>query len=161
MGGAFRKAKYEIRRWRNPRSRTLCVRYGVRSEGGPRRRNFVSLRGKQKFLLFACPVASQRLCYGARPSDWISEFAVRIFVKKSSDFNQKAPPIFRIRILGDCCLAPPKAGLGFGKDFEGIFEIQKQFLPAQTEVRFAKGKHKFEKFINQSFFFRLRRKAKR
>ena len=38
------------------------------SEGGPRRRNFVSLRGKQKFLLFACPVASRRLCYGARPS---------------------------------------------------------------------------------------------
>jgi hypothetical protein len=28
----------------------------------------------------------------ARPSDWISEFAIRIFVKKSSDFNQKAPP---------------------------------------------------------------------
>jgi len=27
----------------------------------------------------------------ARPSDWISEFAVWIFVKKSSDFNQKAP----------------------------------------------------------------------
>jgi len=27
----------------------------------------------------------------ARPSDWISEFAVRIFVKKSSDFNQKVP----------------------------------------------------------------------
>src|SRR3972149_5146077 len=90
----------------------------------------------------------------ARPSDWISKFAVRIFVKKSSDFNQKAPPIFRIRILGDCCLAPPEAGLGFGKDFEGIFEVAKQFLPAQTEVRFAKGKYKFEKFINQSFFFR-------
>ena len=61
------------------------------------------------------------------------------------------PPIFRIRILGECCLAPPEAGLGFGKDFEGIFEIQKQFLPAQTKVRFAEGKHKFEKFINQSF----------
>jgi len=29
----------------------------------------------------------------ARPSDWISEFAVRIFVKKSSDFVQKVPPI--------------------------------------------------------------------
>jgi len=74
----------------------------------------------------------------ARPSDWTSEFKIGIFVKKSSDFIQKAPPIFRIRILGDCCLAPPKAGLGFGKDFEGIFEIQKQFLPAQTEVRRAK-----------------------
>jgi len=87
--------------------------------------------------------------------------AVRIFVKKGSDFIQKAPPIFKIRILGDCCLAPPKAGLGFRRDFEGKFKIQKQFLPAQTEVRFAKGKHKFEKFINQSFFFRQRRKAKR
>ena len=88
----------------------------------------------------------------------------RIFVKKSSDFNQKAPPIFRLRLLGPAerdCLAPPEAGLGSGKDFEGIFEIQKQFLPAQTEVRFAEGKHKFEKFINQSFFFRWRQKAKR
>jgi hypothetical protein len=37
--------------------------------------------------------------------------------------------------LGDFCLAPPKAGLGFGNDFEGIFEVAKQFLPAQTEVR--------------------------
>src|SRR3989344_2732946 len=64
-----------------------------------------------------------------------SKFAVRIFVKKSSDFNQKAPPIFRLRLLGDFCLAPPKAGLGFGEDFEGIFEVAKQFLPAQTEVR--------------------------
>jgi hypothetical protein len=48
-----------------------------------------------------------------------------MFVKVGSDFNQKAPPIFRIRILGPPeadCLAPPKAGLGFGKDFEGIFE---------------------------------------
>jgi len=67
-----------------------------------------------------------------------SKFAIRIFVKKSSDFNQKVPPIFKIRILGDYCLAPPKAGLGSGKDFEGIFEVAKQFLPAQTEVRRAK-----------------------
>jgi len=72
--GAFRKAKYEIRRRRNPSSRTLCVHYGARSEGGPRRTPLFSqkergLRGKQKFLLFACPVASRRLCYGARPSE--------------------------------------------------------------------------------------------
>ena len=44
------------------------------------------------------------------------------------------PPLLKIRILGDCCLAPPEAGLGFGEDFEGIFEVAKQFLPAQTEV---------------------------
>jgi len=72
------------------------------------------------------------------PERKLSKVSVRIFAEKSSDFNQKVPPIFRSRLLGDCCLAPPKAGLGFGKDFEGIFEIQKQFLPAQTEVRRAK-----------------------
>ena len=89
-----------------------------------------------------------------------SKFAVRIFVKKSSDFNQKVPQVFRIRVLGDCCLAPPAAGLGFGKDFKGIFEVVKQFLPAQTEVRFAESKHKFEKFINQSFFSSASRRTK-
>jgi len=39
--------------------------------------------------------APEQVRYGtslfARPSDRISEFSVRIFVKKSSDFNQKAP----------------------------------------------------------------------
>jgi len=75
---------------------------------------------------------------GLSPAERQLKVAIRIFVKKSSDFNQKAPPIFRIRILGDYCLAPPKAGLGFGKDFEGIFEVAKQFLPAQTKVRRAK-----------------------
>src|SRR3990167_1079010 len=53
------------------------------------------------------------------PERKLSKVSVRIFAEKSSDFNQKVPPIFRSRLLGDCCLAPPKAGLGFGKDFEG------------------------------------------
>jgi len=30
----------------------------------------------------------------ARPSDWILKFGIRIFVKKSSNINQKTPPIF-------------------------------------------------------------------
>jgi len=107
---------------------------------------FFLLKGKENFF------AGQR---AKRAAVGRSKFAVRIFVKKSSDFVQKVPPIFKIRILGDCCLAPPKAGLGKSNDFIWIFEIQKQFLPAQTEVRFAEGKHKFEKFINQSFFFRF------
>ena len=29
-----------------------------------------------------------------------------------SDIFKYTPPIFRIRILGDCCLAPPEAGRG-------------------------------------------------
>ena len=53
-GGAFRKAKYEKlrRRWKaraGPEGETSFP-YGV------------------KFFLFACPVASRGLCYGARPS---------------------------------------------------------------------------------------------
>ena len=87
--GVFRKAKYEIRR--------------RKSEGGPRRRNFVSLRGKQKFLLFACPVASRRLCYGARPSENYQKSASgpeaeqsslrgKIFAEKGSDFVQGVEP---------------------------------------------------------------------
>jgi len=101
---------------------------------------------------------------GERRRGGASKFAVRIFVKKSSDFVQKVPPIYNFSVFEGCCLALASLGLGFCRDFEGIFEIQKQFLPAQTEVRFAEGKYKFEKFINQSFFFRPPtggRKAKR
>jgi len=57
--------------------------------------------------------------------------------------------------LGEYCLAPPKAGLGFGKDFEGIFEVAKQFLPAQTEVRtnlFEKIPNPFGIFLLSVFF---------
>jgi len=70
IGGAFRKAKYEIRRRRNPRSRTLCVRYGARSEGG------------QKFL----PPNLLPFCPPKRKS--FSKFSVGIFFEKSSDFVQ-------------------------------------------------------------------------
>jgi len=90
-----------------------------------------------------------------------SEFNVGILFKISSDFVQKVPPFYNFSVFEGCCLALASLGLGKSNDFIWIFEIQKQFLPAQTEVLFAKGKHKFEKFINQSFFFRLRRKAKR
>lgn len=60
----------------------MAGRYGARSEGGPRRRNFVSLRGKQKFLLFACPVASRKICYGARPS-------LKVFQNSAFGFSLK------------------------------------------------------------------------
>ena len=102
-----------------------------------RRRAGLPPAGRQ---LKACPVGNL-FSFGV---------AVRIFVKKSSNFNQKVPPIFKIRILGDCCLAPPKAGRGFGKDFEGIFEIQKQFLPAQTEVR--RAKHRQNEVLQTNLF---------
>jgi len=97
-----------------------------------RKRNRAPNQKMRRKLFCGMASVSERRRGGA------SKFAIRIFVKKSSDFNQKAPPIFRLRLLGECCRAPPKAGLGFRCDFERIFEIQKQFLPAQTEVRRAK-----------------------
>jgi hypothetical protein len=83
------------------------------------------------------------------------------FFQKSSDFVQKVPPIYNFGVLRRYRLALASLGLGICDDFIRILEVQKQFLPAQTEVRFAEGKHKFEKFINQSFLFRQRRKKKR
>ncbi|PIY74085.1 MAG: hypothetical protein COY85_04235 [Candidatus Portnoybacteria bacterium CG_4_10_14_0_8_um_filter_40_50] len=77
----------------SPSSRTPCVHYGA-GEGGPRRRNFVSLRGKQKFLLFACPAASRRLCYGARPSvQFGARSAPSVSFKKGSDFVKQTHQI--------------------------------------------------------------------
>jgi len=63
------------------------------------------------------------------------EIKVRIFVKKGSDFVQKVPPIYNFSVFEGCCLALATLGLGKSNDFIRIFEIQKQFLPAQTEVR--------------------------
>ena len=54
---------------------------GQEARAGPEG-NFVSLRGKQKFLLFACPVASRRLCYGARPSGNYQNSASGFSLKK-------------------------------------------------------------------------------
>ena len=111
LGGAFRFAKYEKLRRRKKKRRK---------------------RGRAKIPSPPTPFLF------ARPSNWILKFGIRIFVKKSSDFNQKAPQFFRIRILGDYCLAPPKAGLGFGEDLKSIFEIAKERAVSNAEVHRAK-----------------------
>ena len=112
--------------------------------GRQNRKIFVSLIEKffggaqlkmfKKIFLFCSPSGERKRRAGLPPAGWQLKVAVRIFVKKGSDFNQKAPPIFRILILGDYCLALATLGLGFGKDFEGIFEVAKQFLPARRKL---------------------------
>jgi hypothetical protein len=70
----------------------LAVHFAKRNTkncGGEKRSG--ESEGGQKFLV---DTHSSTPFLFARPSDWISEFAVRIFVKKSSDFNQKAPQKF-------------------------------------------------------------------
>ena len=122
------------------------------------------LKNVKKIFLFCSggseADAGRKRWAGLSPAGRQSEVSIRILGEISSDFVQKVPPIFKIRILDDCCLALASLGLGRNQDFIRIFEIQKQFLPAQTKVRFAEGKHKFEKFINQSFFLSPSAKGK-
>ena len=92
------------------------------SAGRQNRKIFVSLIEKifcacplknvKKIFLFCSPSGEQKRWAGLPPCGRQLKVAVRIFVKKGSDFVQKVPPIFRIRLLGDCCLAPPLAGRG-------------------------------------------------
>ena len=74
----------------------------------------------------------------ARPSDWILKFGIRIFVKKSSNINQKTPPIFTFCEIVRNSLGAKRLGMVFFRYFEGIFEIQKQSAVGNAEVRRAK-----------------------
>jgi len=70
----------------------------------------------------------------ARPSDWILKFGIRIFVKKSSNINQKTPPIFTFCEIVRNSLGAKRLGMVFFRYFEGIFEIQKQSAVGNAEV---------------------------
>ena len=74
----------------------------------------------------------------ARPSDWILKFGIRIFVKKSSNFVQKTPPIFTFCEIVRNSLGAKRLGMVFFRNFEGIFEIQNQSAVGNAEVRRAK-----------------------
>jgi hypothetical protein len=70
----------------------------------------------------------------ARPSDWILKFGIRIFVKKSSNINQKTPPIFTFCEIVRNSLGAKRLGMVFFRNFEGIFEIQNQSAVGNAEV---------------------------
>jgi hypothetical protein len=77
-------------------------------------------------------------------------FSVGVLFKIGSNFVQKVPPFYDFGFLRRYCLALASLGLGICYDFEGIFEIQKQFLPAQKKVR--RAKHGQNKFLQTSLF---------
>ena len=74
----------------------------------------------------------------ARPSDWILNFGIRIFVKKCSNINQKTPPIFTFCEIVRNSLGAKRLGMVFFRNFEGIFEIARQRAVGNAEVRRAK-----------------------
>ena len=74
----------------------------------------------------------------ARPSDWVSKFGIRIFVKKSSNINQKTPPIFTFCEIVRNSLGAKRLGMVFFRNLKGIFEIARQRAVGNAEVRRAK-----------------------
>jgi len=67
-----------------------------------------------------------------------SKLVFGIFVKKCSNFVQKTPPIFTFCEIVRNCLGAKRLGMVFFRNFEGIFEIQKQSAVGNAEVRRAK-----------------------
>jgi len=88
----------------------------------------------------------------ARAGNWILNFGIRIFVKKCSNFNQKTPPIFTFCEIVRNCLGAKRLGMVFPRNFEGIFEIQKQRAVGNAEVPVRKHR-KNEVFRTNLFSF--------
>ena len=63
-----------------------------------------------------------------------SKLVFRIFGKKCSNINQKTPPIFTFCEIVRNCLGAKRLGMVFFRNFEGIFEIQKQSAVGNAEV---------------------------
>jgi hypothetical protein len=63
-----------------------------------------------------------------------SKLVFRIFVKKSSNINQKTPPIFTFCEIVRNSLGAKRLGMIFFRYFEGIFEIQNQSAVGNAEV---------------------------
>ncbi len=61
-----------------------------------------------------------------------------VLLKKCSNFVQKTPPSFTFSEIERCCLGAKRLGMVFFRNFEGIFEIQKQSAVGNAEVRRAK-----------------------
>jgi len=74
----------------------------------------------------------------ARPSDWISKFGIRIFVKKYSNFVQKTPHFIQIPVLGGGCLGAKRLGMVFFRYNPSIFKGERKRPVGNAEVRRAK-----------------------
>jgi len=106
FGGAFCKAKYEIRRRRKARA------------------------GKNSFPPTPFLFAARAFRFCARSAQ-----SFRVLLKKCSNFVQKTPPSFTFSEIERCCLGASRLDMVFFRNFEGIFEIQNQSAVGNAEVR--------------------------
>ncbi|MFZ5391668.1 MAG: hypothetical protein ACOZAR_00545, partial [Patescibacteria group bacterium] len=63
-----------------------------------------------------------------------SKLVFRIFLKKSSNINQKTPPIFTFCEIVRISLGAKRLGMVFFRNFEGRNEIQNQSAVGNAEV---------------------------
>ena len=70
----------------------------------------------------------------ARPSDRISEFSIRIFVKKVSNFVQKTPPNCTFCKIIRSCLGASRLGMVFPRETPSIFEGERKRPLGNAEV---------------------------
>ena len=99
-----------------------------------------------------------------------SQLVFRIFVKKSSNINQKTPPIFTFCEIVRNSLSAQGGSVVFFRYFEGIFVMPEADPPLaenpkpkcgrQCGSSPCKARAKWN-FANQSFFFRFWRKVER
>ena len=73
-----------------------------------------------------------------------------VLLKKSSNINQKTPPIFTFCEIVRCCLGAKRLGMVFFRDFEGIFEIQNQSTVGNAEV--SRAKHGQNEILQTNLF---------
>jgi len=71
-------------------------------------------------------------------------------LKKSSNFNQKTPPIFTFCEIARNCLGAKRLGMVFFRYLKGIFEIQNQSAVGNAEVR--RAKHEQNEILQTNLF---------
>ena len=86
-----------------------------------------------------------------------SKLVFRIFVKKSSNINQKTPPIFTFCEIVRNSLGAKRLGMVFFRYFEGIFEIARQRAVGNAKVHHAK--HGQNEILQTNLFSFVRQRA--
>ena len=77
-----------------------------------------------------------KVCGRKRSEDAKLKIGIRIFRKKSSDFVQKAPQFFKIKVFGIGSLGASRRKVEIVHDFPSVFEIKIQSLLGQCGSSF-------------------------
>ena len=117
-------------------------------------------KSRENFSGFGTKIFSKKIFGGVAQRRRKLKIRIRIFFEKSSNFVQKVPQKFEIKIWGDCGLGASRRKVEIFQHFPSVFEIKIQSLLGNSEVRFAESENEL-KIHNQSFFLPFRASVKR